>query len=53
MVAGEVITGAVRDSGVRLLPVDSEHNAIFQCLEGRPRENREADYPHRLGRAVS
>jgi 1-deoxy-D-xylulose-5-phosphate reductoisomerase len=25
----------VRERGVRLLPVDSEHNAIFQCLEGR------------------
>jgi 1-deoxy-D-xylulose-5-phosphate reductoisomerase len=35
VVAGEVMTRAVRDSGVKLLPVDSEHNAIFQCLEGR------------------
>ena len=24
----------VRNSGIRLLPVDSEHSAIFQCLEG-------------------
>jgi 1-deoxy-D-xylulose-5-phosphate reductoisomerase len=38
VIAGELITDAVRASGVRLLPVDSEHNAIFQCLEGRPRE---------------
>ncbi len=37
VVAGEVMTRAVRDSGVQLLPVDSEHNAIFQCLEGRQR----------------
>ncbi len=37
VMAGEVVTRAVRESGVRLLPVDSEHNAIFQCLEGRPR----------------
>lgn len=37
VVAGEVVTRAVRESGVHLLPVDSEHNAIFQCLEGRPR----------------
>ena len=29
------MTRAVREHGVRLLPVDSEHNAIFQCLEGR------------------
>ena len=38
VVAGEVVTRAVRKYGVRLLPVDSEHNAIFQCMEGRPRE---------------
>jgi 1-deoxy-D-xylulose-5-phosphate reductoisomerase len=37
VIAGEVVTRAVRENGVRLLPVDSEHNAIFQCLEGRPR----------------
>jgi 1-deoxy-D-xylulose-5-phosphate reductoisomerase len=38
VIAGELVTRAVRERGVRLLPVDSEHNAIFQCLEGRPRE---------------
>jgi 1-deoxy-D-xylulose-5-phosphate reductoisomerase len=32
--AGEVMTAAVRASGATLLPVDSEHNAIFQCLAG-------------------
>lgn len=37
VVAGELITRAVRDSGVRLLPVDSEHNAVFQCLQDRPK----------------
>jgi 1-deoxy-D-xylulose-5-phosphate reductoisomerase len=37
VVGGEVVTRAVREAGVNLLPVDSEHNAIFQCLEGRPR----------------
>jgi 1-deoxy-D-xylulose-5-phosphate reductoisomerase len=31
--AGEVMLGAVRDAGATLLPVDSEHNAIFQALE--------------------
>ncbi|MGH7934710.1 MAG: 1-deoxy-D-xylulose-5-phosphate reductoisomerase, partial [Candidatus Binataceae bacterium] len=36
VLAGEMVTRAVRDNGVHLLPVDSEHNAIFQCLEGRP-----------------
>jgi len=39
VVAGEVMTRTVRDSGSMLLPVDSEHNAIFQCLEGRQRAN--------------
>jgi 1-deoxy-D-xylulose-5-phosphate reductoisomerase len=34
VMAGEVITTAAARSGVKLLPVDSEHNAIFQCLEG-------------------
>ena len=38
VVAGEIVTRAAREHGVRLLPVDSEHNAVFQCLEGRPRE---------------
>lgn len=31
---GQVIMDAVQESGVRLLPVDSEHSAIFQCLQG-------------------
>ncbi len=34
VMAGEIITAAAGKSGVKLLPVDSEHNAIFQCLEG-------------------
>lgn len=32
--AGEVMTAAVSRHGATLLPVDSEHNAIFQCLAG-------------------
>jgi len=34
VMAGEVITAAAKKHDVRLLPVDSEHNAIFQCLDG-------------------
>lgn len=34
VMAGEVVMEAARRKGVRVLPVDSEHNAIFQCLEG-------------------
>lgn len=35
VMAGEAVMGAAARRGVRILPVDSEHNAIFQCLEGR------------------
>jgi 1-deoxy-D-xylulose-5-phosphate reductoisomerase len=34
VVAGELITGLAKKHGVKLLPVDSEHSAIFQCLAG-------------------
>jgi 1-deoxy-D-xylulose-5-phosphate reductoisomerase len=34
VVAGELITALVQQHGVKLLPVDSEHSAIFQCLVG-------------------
>ena len=37
VMAGETIMEAANRKGVRVLPVDSEHNAIFQCLEGIPR----------------
>ncbi len=32
--AGELVTGKAKAAGVPLLPVDSEHSAIFQCLQG-------------------
>jgi 1-deoxy-D-xylulose-5-phosphate reductoisomerase len=35
VMAGEIVMRAAREKGVHVLPVDSEHNAIFQCLEGR------------------
>ena len=35
VMAGEAVMTAAREKGVRVLPVDSEHNAIFQCLEDR------------------
>lgn len=34
VVAGELITQLARENGVDILPVDSEHSAIFQCLAG-------------------
>jgi len=36
--AGELMTAAARKSGAELLPVDSEHNALHQCLRGERRE---------------
>jgi len=35
VMAGQAVMEAARRKGVKVLPVDSEHNAIFQCLEGR------------------
>ena len=37
VLAGKFVMAAAHASGVRLLPVDSEHNAVFQCLEGHLR----------------
>lgn len=37
--AGEVLTAAVAKHGATLLPTDSEHNAIFQCLAGNSLED--------------
>lgn len=38
VIAGELMTRAARESGAELLPVDSEHNALHQCLRGERRE---------------
>lgn len=39
VMAGELVMGLAREKGVTILPVDSEHSAIFQCLAG----NRDRD----------
>jgi 1-deoxy-D-xylulose-5-phosphate reductoisomerase len=36
VLAGKFVMAEARKHGVKLLPVDSEHNAVFQCLEGHP-----------------
>ena len=36
VMAGEIVMGEARKHGVRVLAVDSEHSAIFQCLDGKP-----------------
>jgi 1-deoxy-D-xylulose-5-phosphate reductoisomerase len=56
VMAGEIVMREARENGVNVLPVDSEHNAIFQCLESklsdggkRPTSNIE----HRTSKAES
>ncbi|MCD4733797.1 1-deoxy-D-xylulose-5-phosphate reductoisomerase, partial [bacterium] len=39
--AGSLFTDAVKKAGVKLLPVDSEHSAIFQCLTDHPKSEVE------------
>ena len=41
VMAGEIITEAAEKHEVKILPVDSEHNAIFQCLDGHRGEKNE------------
>ncbi len=38
VMAGELMTRAARNSGAELLPVDSEHNALHQCLRGQTKK---------------
>ncbi len=40
VMAGETVMGSAERRGVMVLPVDSEHNAIFQCLDGRVQASR-------------
>jgi 1-deoxy-D-xylulose-5-phosphate reductoisomerase len=39
VLGGAFVIEAAKRKGVRLLPTDSEHNAIFQCLEGTPQKH--------------
>src|SRR5205085_8086628 len=39
VMAGEIVMNEARKHGVRVLAVDSEHSAIFQCLDGKPTES--------------
>src|SRR5438309_495172 len=40
VMAGEIVMREARENSVHVLPVDSEHNAIFQCLDGRSSDVR-------------
>ena len=35
---GKVVSSAIESKGVKLYPVDSEHSAVFQCLQGNPKK---------------
>jgi 1-deoxy-D-xylulose-5-phosphate reductoisomerase len=35
VLAGALLMGACKDNGAEIIPIDSEHNAIFQCLQGQ------------------
>lgn len=37
VMGGDIVTGAAAEGGGELVPVDSEHSAILQCIAGRPR----------------
>jgi 1-deoxy-D-xylulose-5-phosphate reductoisomerase len=39
VMAGEIVTGRAIKKSVKIIPVDSEHSAIFQCLEGQKSKN--------------
>lgn len=38
VMAGDLVMEKAERTGLRILPVDSEHSALFQCMEGRPRD---------------
>ena len=41
--AGDLVRAEMEKSGSELIPVDSEHSAVFQCLEAIPKQQREAE----------
>ncbi len=44
VVAGDLVTSLAKEHGVKILPVDSEHSAIFQCLAGEEQNPIEKIY---------
>jgi 1-deoxy-D-xylulose-5-phosphate reductoisomerase len=39
VMAGNIVVEKAKEKGVRIMPIDSEHSAIFQCLAGQKRES--------------
>ena len=52
VVGGELVTALAEATGARILPVDSEHSALFQLLARRAARARSTARPDRLRRAV-
>ncbi len=50
--AGDLVTRTCAAHGTRLIPVDSEHSAIFQALRGEAIDEVERHRAHRVRRAV-
>jgi 1-deoxy-D-xylulose-5-phosphate reductoisomerase len=48
VMAGALLIEAIREGGAELIPIDSEHNAIFQCLQGPVLPNGKCDGVDRL-----
>ncbi|MGI9263880.1 MAG: 1-deoxy-D-xylulose-5-phosphate reductoisomerase [Gammaproteobacteria bacterium] len=48
VMAGALLIDAIRDGGAELIPIDSEHNAIFQCLQGPSSPGEQHDGVDRL-----
>lgn len=49
VMSGDIMLAEARRSGALVLPVDSEHNAIFQCLPEHYFDHRDADHQPKLG----
>jgi len=52
VIAGEIIMAEARKSGARIIPVDSEQSAIFQCLDGRQPQDLDKIYLTASGGAL-
>ena len=52
VVAGSLLIPLAQKSGAKILPVDSEHSAIFQAMHVRAARVKSARHPHRQRRAV-
>ncbi|MGR9100548.1 MAG: 1-deoxy-D-xylulose-5-phosphate reductoisomerase [Gammaproteobacteria bacterium] len=48
VMSGDIFMRAVAESGARLLPIDSEHNAIFQCMPNDYRAGKQAKEARRI-----